>query len=184
MWSFIKSASAKSSWFEHNQQEISFIGRSNVGKSSLINALANQKIAKTSKQPGRTQLLNFFYNEQKKVIVDLPGYGFAKISISQKSLISSMLRDYFENRSNLKTVFVLVDSNVGITELDLKMLEFLKQLNKEVVLVATKIDKINQSQKHKIIKSIDNLGYPYFLISSSKKIGIDKLNVYINNLLS
>lgn len=184
MWTFIKSAADKFSWFEHLAQEICLIGRSNVGKSSLINALANQKIAKTSKQPGRTQLINFFYNQQKQVIVDLPGYGFAKISISQKSLISSMLEEYFKSRTNLKITFILIDSNVGITSLDLQILDFLKQLKRNVVIIATKIDKINQSQKYKITKAIQELNYECFLVSSAKKIGISQINNFINQQLS
>ena len=105
MWKFIKSSSDKSNWLIHDNKEICFIGRSNVGKSSLINALArNSKLAKVSKMPGRTQLINYFQNENDLIIVDLPGYGYANISYSIQEKMFNMIDEYLFVK-NLSSIF-------------------------------------------------------------------------------
>src|SRR4051812_3249604 len=111
-----------------DKPEYAFIGRSNVGKSSLINMLTNQsKLAKTSNTPGKTQLINHFLINESFYIVDLPGYGFAKVSQNQRAAWEKMIADYLRKRENLVTVFVLIDSRHEPQELDL---EFLRKLGK------------------------------------------------------
>ncbi|WGI36299.1 ribosome biogenesis GTP-binding protein YihA/YsxC [Mesomycoplasma lagogenitalium] len=186
MWKFIVSSSGKSNWLNHNEIEICFIGRSNVGKSSLINALANQKIAKTSNTPGRTQLINFFKNSNNKIIVDLPGYGYAKMSKTNAQKMFDMIEQYFTERENLKYVFLLFDSRLGLLENDLQMIEFLQSLNHNVILVGTKADKLNQAQMHKIKKQLEkfnNLQFSYF-VSSLKNKNINLLNQQIDKIFS
>ncbi|UWD33982.1 ribosome biogenesis GTP-binding protein YihA/YsxC [Mesomycoplasma molare] len=183
MWKFLISSSNKANWLKHDNKEICFIGRSNVGKSSLINALANNKIAKTSNTPGRTQLINFFQNQNTNIIVDLPGYGYAKMSKSLSAKMFDMIEEYFSLRENLLTTFLLFDSRIGLTEKDYQMLEFLESINRNVILVATKIDKLNQSQIYKVKKEIEILNkYECFFVSSAKKKNINILNQKINEL--
>ncbi|CAT04770.1 GTPase EngB [Mesomycoplasma conjunctivae] len=183
MWTFIKSASSRANWLIEEEQ-IAFIGRSNVGKSSLINALAKQKIAKVSKHPGRTQLINYFKTDKNKIVVDLPGYGYAKISISQKMEISQMVNQFFQENNKLKAVFLIIDAFVGFTNLDLQMLDYLKDLNIETILVANKIDKTNQSQRSKITNIINKMNYEVILTSSKKQTGLDKIDLKINQILN
>jgi GTP-binding protein len=139
--------------------EVAFVGRSNVGKSSLINALANQKqLARASKTPGRTQLINLFrydglagtvhHVEDERdagTLVDLPGYGYAKASKSVKEGWPAMIEGYLVERRNLAMVFVLLDGEIGPTETDLRMLEWLRQARTAHRVVATKIDKVKPS---------------------------------------
>ncbi|MGZ9414501.1 ribosome biogenesis GTP-binding protein YihA/YsxC [Mycoplasma sp. 5370] len=184
MWKFIVSSSKKENWYFHKGKEICFIGRSNVGKSSLINALANTKIAKTSNTPGRTQLINFFENNNQKIIVDLPGYGYAKMSKFLSEKMFNMIEEYFTFRENLDTTFLLFDSRIGLTDNDKSMLEFLESLNKKIILVATKIDKLNQSQIYKVKKEIELLNkYECFFVSSTKKKNLNLLIEKINEIL-
>ena len=137
--------------------EFVFIGRSNVGKSSLINALTNQKkLAKTSSTPGKTQSINYFSVDDKYYIVDMPGYGYAKISKDQKAYWKKMIEKYFESNKNIRMNYLLVDSRYDIMESDLMMLEYLLHLNLPVTIILTKIDKttLNEVQKRiKVIKS-------------------------------
>jgi GTP-binding protein len=119
MPSFIKSATCNQDWIKDQVSEICFVGRSNVGKSTLINVLANQAIAKTSKTPGRTQVVNF-YDFGKYRLVDLPGYGFMIGSHKLKHQVSDIINEYLSSRANLYVVFQVCDANV-ITELDASM---------------------------------------------------------------
>ncbi|WP_033161155.1 ribosome biogenesis GTP-binding protein YihA/YsxC [[Mycoplasma] collis] len=182
MWKFIISSSNKSNWYNHSNYEICFIGRSNVGKSSLLNALANQNIAKISSVPGKTKLINFFENNDKNIIVDLPGYGYAKMSKKDNEIMLQMLYDYFKDRSQLKTVFLLFDTRIGLQNIDLNTLKFLSELNRKVILVGTKIDKLNQSQLAKIKTLLEKeKKYQYIFVSSKNKKNIQILNEIINN---
>ncbi|MGX9340827.1 ribosome biogenesis GTP-binding protein YihA/YsxC [Mycoplasma sp. 4044] len=169
MWNFIKSADKMDSWYQHNNEEIAFWGRSNVGKSSLLNALANQKIAKVSSTPGRTRLLNYFQTDNQKIIVDLPGYGFAKMSASEQVHISKMIANYLEKSKNLTKICVLIDSKIGITPIDSEMIDYCTELNLEILLVATKIDKANQKQLHQTKKDIQTLYRDMDIIFVSSK---------------
>ena len=186
MWNFIKSSSSQENWLEHNFQEVCFIGRSNVGKSSLINALSNNnKLAKTSKTPGRTQLINYFDTSKGVMVVDLPGYGFAKMSKSQKEKMHIMLDEYFSNSIKLSHVFLLFDTRHGMLEEDVFFFNYLSQKNFKIILIGTKIDRTTQSERHKmkqnpIIASFDSTNL--FLCSSQKNKNIDKLREFVYSL--
>lgn len=187
MWKFIKSGSSIESFLEHNENEICFWGRSNVGKSTLINALTNQKISRVSKTPGRTRLINYFADNNQKVIVDLPGYGYAEMSKSEQQKMLDTTISYLSVSKNLKQIFLLIDSRIGITKIDLEMINLLRQMNKTIALVYTKIDKLNQSERQKIkkdyekhdLKNVSEL----FYISSNTGVGVDNLVQYIIKLL-
>jgi GTP-binding protein len=130
--------------------EVAFVGRSNVGKSSLINALANQKqLARVSNTPGRTQLINIFEHEGGGTLVDLPGYGFAKVPGRVRKDWQEMIEGYLLDRECLETVFVLVDGEIGPTPLDTRMLEWLRQNEVPHTVVATKTDKVRSSHRQR-----------------------------------
>ncbi|MCN0158029.1 ribosome biogenesis GTP-binding protein YihA/YsxC [Mesomycoplasma ovipneumoniae] len=176
MWKFLKSCPEQC--FSENQ--FAFIGRSNVGKSSLINALARQKIARISSTPGKTQLLNYYQTSQNKLIVDLPGYGYARLSHAKKDQIESMIFNYFSKNSNILLVFLLVDSQIGFTDLDFSMIEFLVSLNIKVQILANKIDKTNQSQRSKLLKVCKNLSLECLNVSAKTGANLDKIHQIIN----
>ncbi|OYD26990.1 GTP-binding protein [Mycoplasma testudineum] len=179
MWKFIKSSSSKDNWFKHNGSEACFLGRSNVGKSSLLNALANQKIARTSNTPGRTRLVNFFESDSKKIIVDLPGYGYAKMSKVNQIKLWKMINEYISEREQLNMIFLLIDSRRGIQEEEIEIMKTFNDLKKAFTLVFTKVDKINQSQLHKIKQEVSLLEFnPEVVYTSSEK------RKNIKNLLS
>ena len=136
---FVKSASEQKDWIQDDKTEFCFIGRSNSGKSTIINAIANKKIAKSSSMPGRTQLVNFF-DCGKYRIVDLPGYGFAKVSKESKKYLSLIIEEYLLHRKNLFGVFQICDANV-ITQEDLEMSKFLQQRFINYFVILNKTDK-------------------------------------------
>lgn len=186
-----------------NKPEYAFIGRSNVGKSSLINMLCNNdKLAKTSASPGKTQLLNHFeitalsknekaglQNETKIVswyLVDLPGYGFAKVSMSNRRRWEQMIENYLRKRENLTLVFVLIDARHSPQKIDLEFLEQLKIWQVPFCLVFTKADKVNQRTVSKNVKSfLDAMKTTWqflpqhFISSAVKKTGRDKILSFI-----
>lgn len=130
--------------------EIALSGRSNVGKSSLINTLINRKnYARTSSQPGKTQTLNFYNIEDELYFVDVPGYGYAKVSKKDREKWGKMIEKYFETRSELRGVISLVDARHEPTELDCQMIEFLHYYNLPILVVGTKIDKIARGKWNK-----------------------------------
>ncbi|WP_412031653.1 ribosome biogenesis GTP-binding protein YihA/YsxC [Metamycoplasma buccale] len=182
MWKYLKSASDQNSWLIHPNSEIVFWGRSNVGKSSLINTLANQKIAKTSSTPGRTRLINYFETTNKKILVDLPGYGYASMSKKMQTKISGIIDHYFRNQHNPKHVCLLIDGKVGFTPIDLEMIQYLKNLSIKFNIIITKIDKANQSEKHYVKKQaleVDDEAN-IFIVSAVKNIGITDLIDFFN----
>ena len=127
---------------EWERPEFAFIGRSNVGKSSMINMLSNKKdLAKVSATPGKTQLLNFFVMNESWSLVDLPGYGYAKVAKSQKIDFNESVGDYLETRENLRRVFVLIDSRLPPQRIDLNFLEWLGDTGVPYALIFTKADK-------------------------------------------
>jgi GTP-binding protein len=127
--------------------EVAFVGRSNVGKSSVINALANRKqLARVSNTPGRTQLLNLFVLPTGATVMDLPGYGFAKVHASARNSWGPMIEGYITGRENLEMVVVLVDGLIGPTALDIQMLEWLRFSEVNHMIVATKQDKVKPSK--------------------------------------
>lgn len=137
-----------------DKPEYAFIGRSNVGKSSLINMLTNHsKLAKTSGTPGKTQLINHFIINYSWYLVDLPGYGFAKVSHSQRASWEKMIADYLQKRENLVTVFVLIDSRHSPQKVDLDFLRKLGDWQIPFNMVFTKADKITQKEASKNVRS-------------------------------
>jgi GTP-binding protein len=130
--------------------EYAFIGRSNVGKSTLINMLVERKkLAKTSSTPGKTRLINHFKINDKWFLCDLPGYGYAKVSKKERETFGKMIERYATQRSNLVCFFVLIDARIPPQQIDLDFIEWLGDSNLPFVLVLTKIDKINQTGKSK-----------------------------------
>jgi GTP-binding protein len=128
--------------------EVAFVGRSNVGKSSLLNAVAQQKqLARVSKTPGRTRLINIFLTGADRWIVDLPGYGYASGPTHEKAKWQAMVEGYLKGRKSLRMVFVLIDAEVGPTKLDIQMIDWLRAMDLAYRVVATKIDKV-KSSKH------------------------------------
>ncbi len=133
--------------------EIAFAGRSNVGKSSLINCLLNRKkMVKISSTPGKTRQLNYFKINEKFYFVDLPGYGFAKVSKSERIQWQKLIEGFIEKSSKLKGVVSIIDGRIGPTKLDLQLLEWLHDLDIQVQVVATKIDKLSKSAANHSLK--------------------------------
>ncbi len=153
---FITSAVRKSQYPDTGFPEVAFVGRSNVGKSTIINAITNRrKLAKVSNTPGRTRLVNFFLINGAAMLVDLPGYGYAKISKTAKASWGKIIEDYIINSPNLKKFILLVDSRHKPTEDDRLMLDYLRYYNKEVMIVGTKLDKLKRNdikKNEKLIK--------------------------------
>jgi len=153
---FVKGIVGTDKILEDGKKQIAFVGRSNVGKSSLINSLTKIKdLAKSSSTPGRTQEINFFLIDNKFYFVDLPGYGFAKVSKKQREKIRKMIVWYL-SYSGVKPVKVILilDAKVGIKDFDLDMLDLLKEENIETIVVANKIDKVKKSVEHKVVEKI------------------------------
>ncbi|WP_371246783.1 ribosome biogenesis GTP-binding protein YihA/YsxC [Mycoplasmopsis agassizii] len=177
MWKFVQSASDKSNWLTSPKALVAFIGRSNVGKSSLINALAKTTIARTSNTPGRTRLINYFIDENNNYYVDLPGYGYALMSKNDQQLMLEMIDEFLHQSSNLKTVVLLFDARRGLGDYEENILEWAKQEDKHLILVATKLDKLNQSEKHQLKQNLLNkqLENEVFFVSSTKKTNVNNL---------
>ena len=173
-----------------DRPEYAFIGRSNVGKSSLINMLAgNDKLAKTSGTPGKTQLINHFNIDDEWYIVDLPGYGFAKVSQSERRRWEQMIENYLRKRENLVTVFVLIDSRHSPQKIDLEFLDRLRKWDVPFCLVFTKSDKENQRTVSKNVKDfLDKMRLTWqflpqhFVTSAVKKMGRDKILALIGEM--
>jgi GTP-binding protein len=170
--------------------EYAFIGRSNVGKSSLINMLTGKKnLAKTSGTPGKTRLINHFLINAKWYLVDLPGYGYAKVSKTSKASWDKMIRDYLLKRKNLMNVFVLVDSRLEPQKIDLAFINWLGEKTVPFSIVFTKSDKLKKQQiiysienyKKELKKSWDELP-PLFISSAEKKIGREEILNYIEGI--
>lgn len=135
--------------------EVAFAGKSNVGKSSLINGLMNRKsLARTSAQPGKTQTINFYNINDAMYLVDLPGYGYAKVSQSEKEKWGKMIERYLHTSKNLKAVFLLIDIRHEPSANDVMMYEWILNKGFEPIIIATKADKIKRSQLHKHLKMV------------------------------
>lgn len=172
-----------------NSPEIAIAGKSNVGKSSFINMLANiNRLAKTSSTPGRTRLLNYFdINNGELTLVDLPGYGFAKVSDNEKEKWSELIEGYFAKSQNLINVFVLVDIRHEPTVLDRQMIAYLHHYNIPFTLIATKGDKLSraqiQKQKSVIAKTFALTPSNIYVTSALNKSGVAEILDRIQNLL-
>ncbi|MAJ30061.1 MAG: YihA family ribosome biogenesis GTP-binding protein [Gammaproteobacteria bacterium] len=184
---FMKSASNISESPEDIGAEVAFVGRSNSGKSSAINVITNQKnLARISKTPGRTQLINFFEIEEKKRLVDLPGYGYAKTSKKQQKEWGFMISEYVKYRHTLRGIILIIDIRRGIMELDHAFLNFYLPLNKPLHILLTKSDKLKKQACRKSfdsVRSIVDSVASVQLFSSLKKSGTEEAKAKILELL-
>lgn len=178
---FITSAVKKSQYPIDGRVEIAFVGRSNVGKSSIINALTNRKkLAKVSQTPGKTRLINFFLINDDFYLVDLPGYGYAKVSKKEQENWGKTIETYLNGRDELKRVVLLVDSRHKPTADDILMFDWIKHYGYEAIVVATKSDKLSNNEipkSKKLIKETLNLtdDDEFYFFSSLNKKGRDEL---------
>ena len=185
---FIKSASKISEAPDLEFDEVAILGRSNVGKSSTINRITERKnLAKSSNTPGKTQLINFFdiqifLDDIKKefVLVDLPGIGYAKVSKSQKKDWEKNLLDFIVHRDNIKLFLYLVDARHPNLEIDRSTIDYLLSINKEIIFVYTKIDKL---KKNELMKLKNRIKENSCLISNLNKNGIQELQTKIFNFI-
>ena len=183
---FIKSAQSIKDSIDPNFNEVVFMGRSNVGKSSFLNALTNQKIAKTSSTPGKTKLINFFEviyeNDAKSIFVDLPGFGYAKVSKKEQQNWQKNLNDFITNRFNIKLFIHLRDARHPELEIDNQVdeyLDFIKKDDQQLITIFTKSDKLKQNELAKLKQK-----YPSAIfISNLKKRGIKEANDAIYKVL-
>ena len=152
---FITSAVTPNQYPSDNRAEIAFVGRSNVGKSSLINSLTNRrKLVKVSGTPGKTRLVNFFLINNEFYFVDLPGYGYAKVSKTEKQNWGKVIESYLVNRTQLKKIVLLLDCRHKPTEDDMIMYNFIKRFGYQCLIVATKSDKLTKNELAKNMKMI------------------------------
>ena len=170
--------------------EFAFIGRSNVGKSSLINMLCNHKgLAKTSSKPGKTQLINHFLINKEWYLVDLPGYGYAKVSKQSKKTFQQFITDYFKKRRELVNAFVLVDIRHEPQKIDLEFMQWLGENAIPFAIVFTKADKLTEKQIQEHVTSYSEILLqqweempPYFITSSENRLGKEDLLSYIETI--
>ncbi len=175
---------------KENLPEYAFIGRSNVGKSSLINMLTNHKnLAKISGKPGKTQLINHFIINDNWFLVDLPGYGYAKVSKDKRRTFQKFIKDYFNKRMQLACTFVLVDSRHEPQKIDLEFMEFLGKNEIPFGIVFTKTDKLNKTSLSKNIEIYKRIMLetweelpPYFITSSTNQSGKKEVLDFIENV--
>jgi len=188
---FVISNSKRTACPEDGLQEYAFIGRSNVGKSSLINMLTSVKdLAKTSSKPGKTLLINHFLINEAWYIVDLPGYGYAKISKAMRETVHKMITDYVTKREQLACLFVLLDSRHEPQEIDMDFLEFLGESEVPFAVIFTKTDKISQAEvgsnvrkfKEKMLETWEELP-PIFQTSAEKMRGKEEVLDYIESII-
>lgn len=187
---FVVSNSTVSKCPQPDRHEYAFIGRSNVGKSSLINMLTNnKKLAKTAARPGKTQLINHFLINDSWYMVDLPGYGYARTSESARQQFGKMIREYILKRENLVCLFVLIDSRHEPLQIDLEFMEWLGENGVPFVMVFTKADKLTATQRikciddyHKVMLDTWESTPLAFMTSAEKRFGREELLDYIDEL--
>ncbi|MCK5285123.1 MAG: YihA family ribosome biogenesis GTP-binding protein [Alphaproteobacteria bacterium] len=171
--------------------EVAFAGRSNVGKSSLINALSGRNtLARTSNTPGRTQQLNYFNLGKKIYLVDMPGYGYAKVSNTQIAQWTQLIKDYLRGRPTLRCVFILIDARHGLKDSDVELMKLLDKTAVSYRIILTKIDKVKSQELEKnTVKIVETLkkhaaGYPSVTQTSAlKKSGISELRAVITGYI-
>lgn len=187
---FIRSYVSKPTDLETFLPEILFVGRSNVGKSSLINLLTGStKLAFVSSKPGHTKLLNYFNIDDKFFLVDAPGYGYSATNRSADKAFRSIMNEYFEDNQNLKLVCLLLDSRREITNDDFEIMEYFVHYDIPFFIIMTKTDKINQSIKSKLYKKVTDIIENFdlenvFFTRKDKRESLDKLKQSINDFLS
>ena len=182
---FVTSATSPAQFPPPGPPEIAFVGRSNVGKSSLINSLVGNKVAKTSNTPGRTQTINFFQIRRPGkphpdfVFADLPGYGFARVPKEVTAQWAGFINPYLQERESLALCLVLVDVTIPPQELDLQLLEWLRHVDRNFLLIATKADRISGNQLRTSLQKLSEqlgVGYEQIIPFSAKaRIGNDEL---------
>ncbi|HMG35383.1 MAG TPA: ribosome biogenesis GTP-binding protein YihA/YsxC [Blastocatellia bacterium] len=180
---FVKSATSPEQYPRDDRPEVAFIGRSNVGKSSLINSLLGTRgLARTSSTPGRTQLINFFLINDAFYLVDLPGYGYARVPSAVKREWGPMVEKYLASRPNLVLSVVITDSRHRPTELDLQMIDWLRAKNKPFVIAATKADKLSSNElKASLIRAAEASGRNEIVAYSAvTRRGVDRIWNEIN----
>ena len=185
---FLISIADKNKLEQLSLPQFAFVGRSNVGKSTLLNALCQRKsLAKTSSTPGRTRLINIFEVNNEFHFVDLPGYGFAKASKQEQAKWQGLIETYLRNSQNLKLVFVLIDSRHEPTEKDIQMLEFLYAYQIPFKIIATKIDKLTRTElqkSKKLLSSVLGVGVDDIIfVSAEKKVNVSQILDLIEEFL-
>ncbi len=187
---FHKSSAKASQCPKEDRPEYAFIGRSNVGKSSLINKLCKRKaLAKTSSTPGKTQLINHFDIDGQWYLVDLPGFGYAKVSKTIRSTFGALITDYISSRKNLMCLFVLIDSRIPMQQIDLVFMNSMIENGVPIAIVFTKTDKLNKAEYSTNMKKYEEqlLEYweelpPVFYTSAKSGDGSDQLLSFIDDL--
>jgi len=184
---FVTTATKLDEYPRHNIPEVAFVGRSNVGKSSMINTLANRKkLVRVSNTPGRTRTLNFFdvivENKGRKKLIrlcDLPGYGFAKVSKDEREQWKVMIENYLRERHTLKVVVSIIDGEIGATPDDVQMLDTLQEMPPKILVAATKIDRLSRNRRKGRVDSLQKqLELPRGALigfSSTDRIGVDQV---------
>lgn len=187
---FVISAVSPNQYPKDNRVEIAFVGRSNVGKSSLINTLTNRrKLVKVSGTPGKTKLINFFIINKEFYFVDLPGYGYAKVSKTEKATWGKIMEIYLTNREPLKNIALLLDCRHKPTEDDINMYNWIKYYGYDITIVATKSDKLTKNELQKSEKVIRealkmNKEDKIFYFSSLKKLGKEELLEHFSKIVN
>lgn len=183
---FLKSVVRLEDLPEDDKPQIALVGRSNVGKSSLINNLVGVKgLAKTSSTPGLTQALNFFEVNRRYYLVDLPGYGYARKSGERREHFLALITDYLQRSSNLKLVLLVIDARVGLTELDVAMLKFLQKAKLSFLMVINKSDKLGREAQAKLMRTLGaaHPGVDMVLFSTQKNVNRGALIAVIEKAL-
>ena len=175
---FVKSAPTRKEKPQVTKSEVLIVGKSNVGKSSLINALCNKKkMAFTSSKPGHTRLLNYYDIDNQFYLVDAPGYGYAKGGLDLDRLFAQMMESYFENNKELKLVLILLDARRELSEDDHEIIDFVKESNVSYFIVVTKYDKVNQKEKAALNKHLASEGFNKEQVFFTSSLNNDGLNL-------
>ena len=175
---FVKSCPTRKEKPQDNKPEVLIVGKSNVGKSSLINALCNKKkMAFTSSKPGHTRLLNYYDIDGKFYMVDAPGYGYAKGGLDLDRLFAKMMESYFDNNYELKLVLILLDARRELSRDDQEIIDFVKESNVGYFIVVTKYDKVNQKEKAALNKRLSAEGFNKEQIFYTSSLNNDGLNL-------
>lgn len=176
---FVKSCPTRKEKPQDTKPEVLIVGKSNVGKSSLINALCNKKrLAFTSSKPGHTRLLNYYDVDTRFYLVDAPGYGYAKGGIDLDRLFGEMMESYFQNNKELKLVLILLDARRDLSADDQEIIDYVKESKVRYLIVITKYDKVNQKEKAALDKRLKNASFKkedIFYTSSLNNAGLDLL---------
>ena len=175
---FVKSCPTRKEKPQVVKSEVLIVGKSNVGKSSLINALCNKKkMAFTSSKPGHTRLLNYYDIDNQFYLVDAPGYGYAKGGIDLDRLFAEMMDSYFDNNKELKLVLILLDARRELSNDDQEIIDFVKESNVSYFIVVTKYDKVNQKEKAALKKHLDKEGFTSEQVYFTSSLNNDGLNL-------